>query len=98
MYEGLPLACAERFDPECYLWEGLPPMGCMRERASTAAMGGRWYVCGGADGDGCLRSAERFDLERNFWEALPPMGAQRLQGSAAAIGGRLYVFVHDSMS
>ena len=82
----------ERFDPNRNQWEVLPPMNSDRYFSAAAALGGRLYICGGADADGyALSSAERFDPELNQWEALALMGSAQRSSVRAAVGGRLYM-------
>lgn len=87
-------ACVDRFDPEEYVWETMPPLPSPRCRAAAAVLGGVLYVCGGSersDGSGMLSSVVRFEKDKLCWDSAPPMLQPRSGSLAVAANGSLYV-------
>jgi len=87
-------ACVDRFDPEEYVWETLPPMPSRRCRAAAAVAEGVLYICGGSDGNGDrgpMNSVIRFDKEKNCWDSVPSMIERRCGPLAVVANKTIYV-------
>jgi N-acetylneuraminic acid mutarotase len=83
------------YDPAANVWATKAPMPTARFDAAEGAIGGRFYVVGGAPCDhlGCppFATLEVYDPATDTWTTKAPMPTARLRAGAAVINGKLYV-------
>mmetsp|Transcript_145616 Transcript_145616/g.363213 ORF Transcript_145616/g.363213 Transcript_145616/m.363213 type:complete len:386 (+) Transcript_145616:73-1230(+) len=88
-------SCVDRFDPENFTWEALPPMPGRRCFAAAAVVEDSLYICGGSDGSRSgglpLSSVLRFDVQTDKWETAPPMIEKRWGATAIVANKTVYV-------
>merc|ERR1712232_776576 len=85
----------ERFDPNAFRWDMLPPLPTQRFGCAAATVAGALHVVGGHDGEVAISVSESFNPRQNLWELLPDVPTPRHGCAAAAIAGVLYVVGGD---
>ncbi len=83
------------YDPATDHWATKTPMPTARFESAAGAIGGKFYVVGGAPCDhlGCppFATLEAYDPATDTWATKAPMPTARLRAGAAVINGKLYV-------
>jgi len=100
-----PINNAFEYDPATDEWKELAPMPTKRGAASAAAVGGKLYVTGGANGlpgvadttihparaHNVMATVEEYDPATNSWRSRRPMLLARNHHATAGVGDKLYV-------
>ncbi|MCU0723802.1 MAG: DUF2341 domain-containing protein, partial [Planctomycetes bacterium] len=72
------------------LWDPGPSMPAALERAASAVLGSKIYVCGGVSGAAASNVLLEYDPATETWTARASLAAARSRHGLAAAGGKLY--------
>ncbi len=90
LFNNVPLATVERYDPQTNTWTSIPSMPTARSGAAAASAGGLIFVVGGQGTGTYLPTVEVFDAASSSWAAAPQMTVGRVMVGLGAADDILY--------